>query len=198
MPTIVCLLKINDMSQTTPKESYFSGFYNIKNTADSFTAKRKWKSFPFYILPTLIGAFFAFMWLRVGVIWPGMLALVVLYVGLAGLFNTITIKITSEDLIIKQGILPIPLSSTRKKLKDIERVTIDAKYRKTEKRVYSEKAGFHNQTQHSAYDLNAYFNDRRINLLAFKTTDIESAEYLKMKLHEFAIKANNGKYAPVN
>ena len=46
--------------------------------------------------------------------------------------------------------------------------------------------------------LNAYFNDRRINLLAFKTTDIESAEYLKMKLHEFAIKANNGKYAPVN
>jgi hypothetical protein len=183
------------MSQTTaPKGSYFSGFYNIQEDNNTFIAKRKWKSFLYYIIPILAGGFLALMWLPVGVIWPGILSLIILYFGLCGLFNTIRIKITPDQLIIKQGIFPVPLSGTSKQLKDLDRLTIEPKYSRTSTRVYNADKGIHNKMVHSSYDLDAYFKNRKINLLSFKTTDLESAEYLKVKIEEYVKKANNGNY----
>lgn len=176
--------KKNNMNNQPPKGNIFSGLYNVKETADSFSAKKKWKNFWIYLLPLFVGGILAFYWLRVGVIWPGLLALLVFYIGLCGVFNSYKITITPERIVVKQGFLPILFIGINKPFNDLQTVSVDAEFHKTSRKMYNQKAGFHYEQKKRGYNLIGDFKGRRLNILSFRTVEIEHAKYVQHKINQ--------------
>ncbi len=171
------------MDKQRPKGSIFEGLYGVIETPNSFTAKKKWRGFYFYIIPLLVGGVLSYYWLRIGVILPGILALLVLYVGFCGVFNFYKITVTPERIIVKQRFLPMLFIGINKPLNDLQSVSVDAEYHKTSRKMYNQKAGFHYEQKKSAYNLVGDFNKRRLNILTFRTVEIEHAQYLQYKIN---------------
>jgi len=177
------LVKKENMDKQRPKGSIFEGFYNLKETPDSFTAKKKWRNFWVYLIPLFLGGILSFYWFRVGVIWPGVLAFIVFYVGLCGVFNSYKITVTPERIVVKQGFLPMLYIGINKPLNDLESVSVDAEHHKTSRKMYNQKAGFHYEQKKSAYNLVGNFKGRRLNILSFRTVEVEHAQYLQYKIN---------------
>jgi hypothetical protein len=119
----------------------------VEETPQGIVLKHKWNGSLWYSIVLIVAAILLNRLLVFGeydkeLIWAYLLGFILLYWGLCGVFNTITIKITKEFVEIKQNGLPFLFNNNMKILmKDIDNVVIETDYElRNSKRKFDEIA----------------------------------------------------------
>jgi hypothetical protein len=107
----------------------------VEETPQGIVLKHKWNGSLWYSIVLIVAAILLNRLLVFGeydkeLIWAYLLGFILLYWGLCGVFNTITIKITKEFVETKQNGLPFLFNNNMKILmKDIDNVVIETGYK---------------------------------------------------------------------
>jgi hypothetical protein len=117
----------------------------VEETPQGIVLKHKWNGSLWYSIVLIVAAILLNRLLVFGeydkeLIWAYLLGFILLYWGLCGVFNTITIKITKEFVEIKQNGLPFLFNNNMKILmKDIDNVVIETGYKLRNSKISYDK-----------------------------------------------------------